>query len=173
MAFVIDSNPASPTMNCYVSVAEADDYFSVKFGAAEAWAEFTEDEKVALLYGATNALETFQFDGQRTVRTQPLKWPRKLIYNEESVQQPADEVHPKIKIATFEMAFWKWTEDERPATDAELFQLKSSKVGPLDYQFKDGFQYIPPHIVDIIKSIGPGVLISAPGTKIGVRSISL
>lgn len=172
MAFIIDSNPASPTMNCYVSVAEADDYFSVKFGA-EAWADLEETTKVALLYGATNSLETFQFDGQRTLRTQPLKWPRKLIYNEESVEQSSNVVHPMVKLATFEMAYWKWTEADRPATDAELFQLKSSKVGPLDYQFRDGFDYVPPHIVDMLKSIGPGVLMKAPGSKGGVRSIAL
>ena len=172
MAFTLDSTPTSPTMNCYVSVAEADDYFSAKFGA-EGWVDLEEATKVALLYGATNTLETFQFDGQRTNRTQPLKWPRKLVYNEESVEQPSNVVHPKVKIATFELAFWKWTEEDRPATDAELFQLKSSKVGPLDYQFKDGFEYIPPHVIDIIKSIGPGILVSAPGSKTGVRSISL
>lgn len=172
MAFVIDSNPLSPTMNCYVSVAEADNYFSAKFGA-EGWADLEEATKVALLYGATNVLDTFQFDGQRTTRTQPLKWPRKLIYNDESVEQNPQVVHPKVKQATFELAYWKWTEEDRPATDAELFQLKSSSVGPLDYQFKDGFEYIPPHVVDILKSIGPGVLMKAPGSRGGVRSITL
>lgn len=172
MAFTLNADPQSATMNCYVSVAEADDYFSAKFGA-EGWADLEEATKVALLYGATNVLETFQFDGQRTNRTQPLKWPRKLVYNEESVEQNAQVVHPRIKIATYELAFWKWTEEDRPATDAELFQLKATKVGPLDYQFKDGFDYIPPHVIDIIKGIGPGILISAPGAKTGVRSISL
>ena len=172
MAFTFNADPQSASMNSYVTVAEADDYFSAKFGA-EGWADLEQVTKEALLYEATNILETFQFDGQRTVRTQPLKWPRKLIYNEESVEQPSNVVHPKVKIATFEMAYWKWTEEDRPATDAELEQLESSKIGPLDYTFKKGVSRIPAHVIDILKGIGPGVLISAPGSKQGVRSITL
>lgn len=172
MAFILNADPQSASMNCYVTLAEADDYFSAKFGAEE-WADLEESTKTALLYEATNVLETFQFDGQRTLRTQPLKWPRKLVYNEESVEQPSNVVHPKIKQAAFELAYWKWTEDDRPATDAELEQLKSSKIGPLDYQFKDGISRIPSYIIDIVKGIGPGILISAPGSKQGVRSVVL
>ena len=172
MAFTLDADPISATMNSYATVSEADDYFSAKFGA-ELWADLELTSKEALLFGATNVLETFQFDGQRTLRTQPLKWPRKLIYNEESVEQASDIVHPKVKQATFELAYWRWTEDERPATDAEIEQLESSKIGPLDYKFRKGYNRIPPHVVDIIKSIGPGVLISAPGSKVGVKSITL
>ena len=172
MAFTFNADPTSASMNSYVTVAEADDYFSAKFGAS-AWADFDQATKEALLFGATNTLETFQFDGQRTVRTQPLKWPRKLVYNEESVEQPSNVVHPKIKQATFELAYWAWTEEDRPATDAELEQLQSSKVGPLDYTFKSGVSRIPAYIIDLVKSIGPGILISAPGSKQGVKTITL
>lgn len=172
MAFALNADVLSDQMNCYATVAEADDYFEAKFGA-EAWAELEEAQKIALIVGATNVLETFNFDGQRARRTQPLKWPRKLIYNDESVEQDSTVVHQKVKQATFELAYWRLTEGDRPATDAELFQLKSSKVGPLDYQFKDGFKYIPPHVVDLIKAIGPGVLRSAPGSGMGATSIAL
>lgn len=181
MAFVLDADPQSATMNCYATVAESDDYFAARYGAfgpdAEgatvAWADLDEAIKTALLVTASNVIDTFDFDGQRTVRTQPLKWPRKLVYNEEQVQQPSDVVLPKVKQAVFEMAWWKWTEGERPATDAELMQLKASKQGPLDYTFKEGVGTVPAIVVDTLKSIGPGVLMNAPGTKMGVRSISL
>lgn len=181
MAFVLDADPQSATMNCYATVAEADDYFSARYGAfgpdAEgatvAWQDLDEAIKTSLLVTASNVIDTFDFDGQRTVRTQPLKWPRKLVYNDEQVQQPSDVVLPKVKQAVFEMAWWKWTEGERPATDAELMQLKNSKVGPLAYEFKEGVGTVPAIVIDTLKSIGPGVLMNAPGTKMGVRSISL
>lgn len=181
MAFALNADPSSATMNCYATVAEADEYFEARYGAfgpdadgaLVSWADLDETIKTSLLVTATNTLDGFDFDGQRTVRTQPLKWPRKLVYNDEQVQQVSDVVHPKVKQALFEMAWWKWTESERPATDAELMQLESSKVGPLDYKFKAGAKTVPDAVIDLLKSIGPGVLMNAPGAKTGVRSIVL
>jgi hypothetical protein len=159
-------------MNSYAAVAEADDFFAARYGA-EAWAALDNTVKESLLITATNVLDTFTYGGLRTVRTQPLKWPRQLIYTDEGQLLSALSVPTQVKAALFEMAYWKWTEDERPATDAELQQLKASKVGPLDYTFKEGVALIPAIVLNLIRGIGPGTLISAPGSKSSVSSLTL
>ena len=104
MAFVLDADPASATMNCYVTVAEADDYFEARFDPLDegedgnsAWLGFSDTKKTALLVSASRDLDNFTYGGLPVENVQPMKWPRKNVYMHDSLAvYPTDELPAKI-----------------------------------------------------------------------------
>lgn len=167
---MIDANPASSTMNSYCDLTFADEYFSLRFGA-EAWADFEEAKKEALLVRATNKLDTFKYGGLKTSRTQPLMWPRQGIYDDEGNPYPQSVVPVKVKAATCEMAFWYWTEDDRFISDTDAGQIESYSAGPLSVKAKAGANDFPKIVTDMLSSIGEGTLLL--GSVSGARTMQI
>jgi hypothetical protein len=168
---MIDANPISPTMNSYCDLAVADTYFAFRFGG-EAWADFDEAKKEALLVRATNRLETLKYGGLKFVRTQPLLWPRSGIYDDEGNLYAPNILPTKLKQATCEMALWYWTEEDRYFSDVDLDQVESYKVGPLDVKAKQGAKALPQEALDLISSIGQGTLLGT-SSQTGPQTMSI
>lgn len=167
----IDANPSSPTMNCYVDLDFADAYFDARFDfyddsdlGNQTWASFDPIKKTALLISATNDLESFNFGGLKTIRTQPLKWPRQALFDFEAIPVDKLTVPNKIKQATCELAYWKFREGDRTADDYTQAQLESMKVGPLDIKMNPTARRFPQKVLDYINGIGPGIIITGGGT---------
>jgi len=154
----VDADPSSPVMNCYVDLAYADSYFALKFGAAN-WAEFDQPVKESLIVSATRQLDVFEYGGMKVSKTQPLKWPRSNIMDSEGYTLPTIPLPHQLKDATCELAFWYWTEDDRFFTDVDLKQVQSYEVGPLKVDQKNPSMAFPEYVLDLIESIGPGVVI--------------
>jgi hypothetical protein len=73
----------------------------------------------------------------------------------------AAEIPEWLKASTMEWAMWLWTEGDRPATDAEYAMLKSQKIGPLDYQYRDltgKAIFVPPSVAAILGQQGAWVI---------------
>lgn len=167
MAFTFDADPQSATMNSYVSVEDADDYFASRFDlnvvdGGKGWSDFDESTKQALLVSASRILDTLQYGGLKTLRHQPMQWPRQTMYDNEGNAYPSNVLPEKMKQATCEMAFWKWTEGDRYLSDTDLRQVDSVKIGPLDVKALKGADTWPKVVTDLIKSIGAGTLLVDP-----------
>ena len=157
----ITADPTSPDMNAYCDVAFADAYFTFRFGG-EAWNDgtFTDTQKESLLVRATTTLDTFRYGGYKTSGTQPLKWPRSGLVDDEGYAVANNVVPMRVKQATCEMAYWFWTEEDRFMSDTELRQLDSYKAGPLDVKAKKSPELLPVAALDLIRSMGSGFLLS-------------
>lgn len=159
------SDPSLEGYNSFVSVEEADEYFSgTFFGSGKKWTDFEDEEvKSALLITATRRLNSLPWGGRPLSDTQSLSFPRAY-----GAYTPTIGIIPQwLKSATCEMARWLWEEEDRPATESEFAMLKSMKVGPLDFQFRDNMGALPPVVASILKGAGPHVidLSTGPRTK--------
>ncbi len=158
----IQSDPTLPGYNSYVSIAEADEYFSgFFFGDSATWAA-QGDKKEALLITATRRLSSLAWNGVPYDPVQVHPFPRYFYDPSEYGYGPIDpDVPPEIpawlKAATCEYAFWLWTDGDRPATDAEFAQLNSVKYGgALTYEFREVGKYgsLPPNVAAILNGLG-------------------
>lgn len=169
MAIIINSTPGSSTANCYMTLAEADEYLEAHLSAS-IWADLDDERRAAALISATRELDALIWTGRRVTKEQTLSWPRLYIYDHDSFQVTG--VPAKIKAATAELAIWNLSEEDRLAGNFELDTMESVTIGPLTYKIKAGMKGgIPSHIIDIIKSIGPTIMndSDSPGVKIMVQ----
>jgi hypothetical protein len=65
------------------------------------------------------------------------------------------------------LAYWIWTEDDSMLSDTEIQQVDSYKVGPLDVQVNKARVIFPVKVEELLKSIGPGVLVALSTAKSG------
>lgn len=163
MAFSFDSDPSSPGFNCYVSVEDATDYFTAKWGADKWTAQedgFTPAQQQALLVSATRALDVLRFGGQKASSTQPLQWPRSYIEDWDGNQVPSDSIPANLKSATCEMAYWIWTEDDRWFSDTDLGQIKSYQVPAVNVTALGSPERFPNAVSALLDGIGPGAAVT-------------
>ena len=171
MAFTFDSTPSSSVSNSYLSVQEADDYFAGRFGA-DKWMTFTNTQKQQLLVTASKQLDTAVYGGRRAEQIQSMQWPRFGLVDGDGYAISDLVIPAKMKEATCEMAYWIWTEEDRLLSDTEILQVDTYKVGPLDIQVNKERIVLPPKVEEMIKSIGPGVLVDA-STANTIQSVRL
>lgn len=156
MAFTFDSTLSTTTANSYVSVEYADDYFTAH-QEKETWDCQTTEEKQAILVQATRRIDSEYFHGQKTVRTQSLEWPRNFIYDKDGYPI-SEDAHPKFLLwATCELALYYLNKDEREVTNSMKEDMKRVKIGPLEYEFRDGRSgdELPKLVQFYLKGIGP------------------
>ncbi len=67
MAITLNSTLSDPEANSYVSIAYADEYWSINYQASKAiaWAALTTNQKTSVLISATRILETIRFVNPR------------------------------------------------------------------------------------------------------------
>ena len=170
MSFTLDAGPQSPTMNCYLTLAEADDYFTTRFDyydeqnggtGVSTWGAFSDEKKTALLVSSTRILEGWRFVGLKAVRTQPLLWPRQLVYDWEAVPYTPLAVPVKVKWATCELAYWIWNQTERTLDDWTQDQFAEYEVGPLKLKKDPHYKRMNLQVFDLFGAMGPDVLMLA------------
>lgn len=183
------SDPSAEGFNSYASVDEADEYFSsVYFGEVKKWSSFSDADKEALLITSTRRLSDLPWLGAPVSASQTLAFPRVFDNWEygysyfpnvspvpvsgwipltllEDAPDPSTFIPVWLKRATFEMALWIWTEDDRPATASEFAMLKSMKVGPLDYAFRDRALDVSPAVLAILTGLGPAYITLSTGPQ--------
>lgn len=113
MAVTIVADVGSPTANSYVTLAEADAYFSDSDGAATWAAETDDDKRERALVQATNRIDQERFEGRSryplvgrstTGTVQALKWPRHGCVDDEGWTVDETVIPAAVKRATFELA---------------------------------------------------------------------
>ena len=153
------TTPSAVDANSFTDLTFANAFFATKYGA-DAWEGFSTTQKEQLLVSGSEAISVFRFGGTKTIRTQALEWPRKWLVYQDGYAIPDNEIPLNLKKAVCEMAFWIWTEEERLMNDTEIMQIESMKVGPLDVKVNPKAIIVPLQVEALLKSIGPGVLIS-------------
>lgn len=174
--FDINSDPTSPDMNSYASLDEADKYFAARYDptadgdGVENWDSFSDVKKTALIVSATRELDTYSYGGLPTSTTQPLQWPRQFILKRDGrTLYGNNEIPDALKQATFELAYWKYTEGDRSFSDIEIDQVQSYSVGPVTYTAKTGAKRYPQKVIDLLTSIGIGAYRSGAGQTGALR----
>src|SRR5215831_14513681 len=97
-----------PTLNCYASVAFADQYDADRpsNGSTNTWTDADGDEKSASLLWATKQLDImFVWNGYVADPVQPLLWPRAGLLTRNHMRNlPFDSIPLEIQNATVELA---------------------------------------------------------------------
>jgi hypothetical protein len=133
----LDTTVSGEVANSYVSVDEADAYFTSHFSQAKssAWAGITEEQKVTALRVACSVIETLPFHDSAAgphVWNQALSFPRDADY----VVAEQDYIVPQVvKDAQCEQAVYLLTADEAAMTAQmqgtweESVQVDTVKIG--------------------------------------------
>lgn len=158
MAFVFDSTPGSATANSFVSVTDADDYFSGRF-ENDLWTALPSATKQRLLATATRRLDAENYYGSRHSQTQSLQFPRDVVFNRDSYPYASNEIPRNLKYATCELAYFALKQDDRIVSEIELHDaqgLDAFSVGPLSYQFNGRLKMdaLPETVKNELKAIG-------------------
>lgn len=123
MAF--DATSGGASANSFVSVAEADTYFSYhRF--ASLWTEAETPDKEKALVMATRRLDTENYFGQKVTTTQALKWPRYDVFDEDGIAVPTTAIPQRIKDATCDLALEYLRSD--PTSQVAEGLLQFSKI---------------------------------------------
>ena len=171
MALTINSTAKDAAANSYISLSDADYFFSTKFKSSAPWAALTSDQKAQLLIEATRILETYIYGGTRTTTTQALSWPRSNLVSREGTIVNSQTIPKLLEAAQCEMAAWLLTEDDRMLSDIDLQQVDQFKAGPLDIKVKASAVTVPPMVKALISSISPEALVTVDNTSVKQVSI--
>lgn len=160
--FVVETGEGLTNATSYVSVAEADDYLTVKPDATIAgWVALTSGQKEDYLMWATRLLDqrgTFQ--GTKTVDESSLRWPRAWVYDRDGLLLPDDEIPEQIKAATVEIAFNLLEQNVDPSSPGSSTSggIKSLKADVVEIEYFEGGSAsnnaFPKGINDILAPLG-------------------
>jgi len=125
---MIDATVGGSVSNSYVTIEEADQYFTSRNHSSD-WESVTDKDK--FLITATNQVDWyFNFNGVRTSDTQALEFPRTECYDSKLDQYVAsDEIPKKVKYAVFELVLASIDEDR--FQDSDMTGLQEVQVGTL------------------------------------------
>lgn len=130
----IDATVGGTASNSYVSLEDANTYFSTRLHA-ETWTSASDADKEAALITATNIIDWYYtYKGGKTASTQALQWPRAgvTVGNE---TYPSNSLPKELIMATCELAMVSIDEDV--TADNALAGLRKVQAGPLMIQTAD------------------------------------
>ncbi len=140
MALIVEDGTGINNAESYISVTDADSYFSSKRGDAATynsdWASgsTTTAIKEACLRWGTRLLDKYwAFDGEKSTTTQKLRWPRTGAVDDEGDKIAGNSIPDDLKYATAEMARALLVDPER-VEDQEV-GLSALTVGSVALNF--------------------------------------
>ncbi len=135
MVLTVEDGTGLSGANVYVSVAEANAYFSDRNNTV--WAGKTTPEKEAAILYATSFLDAqFYWLGYIKLIDQALGWPRLLVYDREGRPITFNAVPRKVKDATCELALEALSKPLTPSL-ARGGDVKRQKVASLEIEYFD------------------------------------
>lgn len=179
MPLVIDATPGGPNANSYLTLAEAQEYFSRRLPIAE-WEDA--DSQEVLLVMATRVLNALaqpfkvfvagsngvghyrirrQWTGAPATTTQRLAWPRTGMFDMNGNAIPPNVIPQDLKDATAELAGQLAKEDRTLDNDVVTQGITSVRAGSVSVSFKDGI--VPQVIPDAVYNMMPVSWLTAEG----------
>jgi hypothetical protein len=161
MALVVENGSGLANAESYISVADADTYFSALRGDASVYADdwanaaTTTAIKEACLRWATRLIDKYwRFDGEKSTTTQKLRWPLEGVENEYEELLPSDELPDDLTYATAEMARALLVDPER-VEDQEV-GLSALGVGSIQLTFDkyDRAGTLPKTVKNLLSAYG-------------------
>jgi len=159
----LNATPKSATANSYVTVAEADIYFSEERLNSEVWTSILVGDtttKPRALIEATFLIDSaFTFVGTKRTVEQALRWPRVGAMSYDYEEFDYDEIPTLLKRATCELAIVLIGSDPFAGStlDRELGRIVSEAViGPLKVKFSEAqaLSAIPERVRLLLASLG-------------------
>jgi hypothetical protein len=170
MAFVFDPSISGVASNSFISLSDANDYFSSRYGV-DAWTELNDTDKQKLLVQSTYRLNRERFIGLPTTRSQSLAWPRQYMIDVDGLPLSSTSIPKELKWATCELALYTLTESDRLMNDNELENFKSYEIGLIKLQTNViERDRLPSNVEGLLKRIGIGAYIPANGNNISEMS---
>lgn len=159
MVLVVEDGSGNSSADSYISVADADVYFSARNNAT--WAGMSDAEKEAgLLYATAYIDANYEWPGFVENTTQALDWPRSDAYDTDD--RELSGIPRQLKNATCELALAHNT-DSLATTFDRGGRVKREKVGPLEVEYESGAPAgatypLVDSLLGSITSTGPGVV---------------
>lgn len=96
----LDATIGGSSSTSYVTLTEANDYFSDRLNVTE-WDAADNETREKALITATRRIDEETFRGLKASTTQALKWPRVGVYDEDGLIFASDSIPERVKQATF------------------------------------------------------------------------
>jgi len=153
MSCTIDATVGGALSNSYLTVAEADAYFSTRL-RVDPWIESPDDLKCRALVSATAILDDWvEWDGAPGALTQRLAWPRWGLLTVAGDAIEPTVIPEALKAATCELALLLLSEDVLATPDAQKAGLTALTAGPVSLTFAGpagqpsaGDRVLPPQV---------------------------
>jgi hypothetical protein len=150
VVFTVETGAIVAGANSYVTVTEADDYFSIDPNFGAAWAALDTADKEQLLMWSTRILDQKAvFFGNPVSTTQPLRWPRTGARTRDGEVIENTTVPLQVRQAVAELLKYARTNDPTIANDVQRLRRILVDVIEIEYQEGDS-QYTVPSIINII-----------------------
>ena len=123
--------------NSYISVANADTYFSERLNVSD-WTGAVTATKEAALIQATRTLDAlYTFAGDLTSDDQALAWPRSYVYDCEGRELDSATIPEAVKNATCEEALHLLAGDQISTPSLLTQGFKKAKLGSMEVEVSD------------------------------------
>lgn len=133
MVLVVEDGTGISNANAYLSVTEADAYFTARNN--QTWlSRNTPDKEKAILYATAFLDSNFYWLGHIATSDQALGWPRILVYDHEGRSIDSDSVPQRVKDATAELALEALDKSLSPSL-ARGGDVKRQKVASLEIEY--------------------------------------
>lgn len=133
MTLILEDGTGVPNANSYVSIVEADQYFT-DTGRSTEWGSLFLPEREAALVNGTLYVEQLysqSFQGVRLSRSQGLSWPRSgVILDCEEISE--DEIPIELRRAVMEYSLTASSSTLLPDPGPQSVTLTRKKVGPIE-----------------------------------------
>lgn len=160
--FTVETGEGLADATSYVSVAEADDYLSLR-PSITSWSALTSTEKETKLMWATRLIDQrATYRGVKYGTTGALRWPRSGVTDCDGVAIPYDEIPDELKAAVIELAFHFVSQSVDPsvpsASASSGGEIKRIKADVIEIEYTEGTtgttNYFPVGINTILRCIG-------------------
>ncbi len=141
MALVVETGDIVTGAESYISVADADTYFTI-FGPSTAWAALNTSQKESSLRLATQFIDQeWKFHADLIDIEQPLSWPRTMFTDDDNrVVGGLGSMPIDLKYATAVLALQ--FSQSNPMTSVSEYSsdqnIKREKIGPSETEYYDG-----------------------------------
>lgn len=157
----LDATVGGANANSYLTVVEADAYFSTRYKVT-AWGQVASSVKEALLIEATRLLDSLvDWKGELYNSSQALRWPRHWALDQDGRVIDSNVIPVGVKNLVCEVALYILTNSGYDASDNPLTSLRLSTI-TLKFNEKVISGGFPKNVVDLISPWG-WYKVSQPG----------
>lgn len=154
-SFVVEDGSGLEDATSYVSVADADTYYTIDANFTATWAARTTTQKQHRLAWASRILDQkVTWKGDKYVEESGLRWPREGVYDRDGVEIANDVVPLAVVQATLEFA--KFLQENDPTEGSDVDWIEFLKMDVMEMRFQKGTSQtaFPSLLSDILRGVG-------------------
>ena len=164
---VVEDGTGLENSNSYASIAEADDYWTLR-NATDWTDDLSDEEKTSALVKASQYLDfAYRWTGDRYSSVQAMSWPRVVFFDRDFRAMYANEIPQRVKDATCELARESALNGDLMGTLDRGGRVQSETVGPLSVSYfadaggRKEYPLVDAILADLITGASAGSLTSS------------